>query len=79
MLLLVLFSQTNLAQFVQVEILDDDVSGEPDQLYDLNIINVPSGVLLGRDVTTIVIDDDDREQIILIHSIMSYCLFLLNL
>ena len=53
--------QENLFQTVEVEIVDDNVSGEPDQLFELELQSVPVDVQVARGVTTIVIDDDDRE------------------
>ncbi len=40
---------------------DDAVSGEPDQLYDLELQNLPTDVMLSQGTATVVIDDDDRE------------------
>ena len=41
---------------------DDAVSGEPDQLYDLELQNIPADVMLSQGTATIVIDDNDRKN-----------------
>lgn len=46
-------------QSVGVMIVNDEVSGEPDQFYNLHLVDVPSDVLVITQTTAIKISDDD--------------------
>ena len=65
--------QNNLQQIVPVQIVNDSVSGEPDQEYDLSLSEEPSDVeVTPYRLTTIVIEDLDGKIYILVYSQSNY-------